>query len=552
MPKPISKAKKEIARKNAENTERQRLEAAPAKALKQEKMRQIEEQKWKAKMEADYLEYQKLEKLNNYKRIVRLNASRIVREYFTKLRNKIWSKKIDQIRKLAKSSSNQEIIMVSFMLSKYSQLVYYLFEVVENDEIMLCTSAYKNFILPVILSKSEKFKPSEYNSIFKTAGCQVVNVEDILDIFSNSHENKVIECISKENDIYRELFQNLTSQGFIKGVSSVMYQVLENAFKKGAKLHNLDITKFSENKGWGNFGALKYEISARNTYNRERNYEDEDYDEDYNEETEETKRRIRLTTGIRYTNGCNQCKGGNPYNLQFDIGFEIKSNMYSILYNNFHYTFVNIDDLFNQLLKESYIYDKPICQNCCKYNEVQSKISDVMSKLPGLMYDGYPEYEICHPMDLNNQEDYDGFDDDYEGLKPCINIKLPEVSAPSSWRLRKMQIIMREKYERVGQSFLTEIEYTARVPMFRRFMFWNPEKEVTIAFRNMQIAFLICQSILGGGRTLPDFICMYIYSFIIIPDMESGVIRHRDFNLGKLDNSKILEDFVNKVNFRAF
>ncbi len=310
----MSNAKKvEIARRNAANTAKQISEAAPAKALKQEKKRQIEEQKWKAKMEADYREYQKLEKRNdkirNYKRMVGLNTRRIVKEYLTKLRNKIWSEKIDQIRNLAKSSSTQEIIMVSFMLSKYSELVYYLFEVVENDKIMLCSSAYKNFILPVILSKSEIFKPTEYNTILKTAKWQVDNVEEILhNYFSNFRDKTVIKCISMANDTYRELIQNLTSEnpGFIKGVSSVMYQVLENAFKKGANLHNLDITKVSENKGWGNFGALEYEISARNMY-KQNHYEDdeEDDDDDYDDETEETKRRIRLTTGLRYTNGCN-------------------------------------------------------------------------------------------------------------------------------------------------------------------------------------------------------------------------------------------------------
>ena len=89
-----------------------------------------------------------------------------------------------------------------------------------------------------------------------------------------------------------------------------------------------------------------------------------------------------------------------------------------------------------------------------------------------------------------------------------------------------------------------------RVPIFCKFKLWIPESDVTIAFRNMQITFGLCQSILACR--LPKRLFSYIFSFIVIPDMDTDTDRHQDFNLGQLHNSIRIEEFVKNVKFCTF
>ena len=575
MSKQFSKAKKEkIAMKNKENTRIQRAAVANAKALKKEKQRLAEEQKLELEREVAYKEFQKAQKQEFTKRyyqgMVKQNTTYIVKAFVLKLQEKIWNKKIAEITKLAEYSSEKKIILVKFYTdqdySAHHKTFYIIFEVVEKDGFKLDLSIYKNYIFSKIVSTLNMFNPEYYQYIRESAHFEMATVYTILnEHFSYFDEKQVIKYISmRHNRVYENLIGEFSSE-FYQGVSSMLNECLKHTFEKCAITHNLDITKVSDYEG-KTVSAWYYQNRAEKLYNSYDINEYSDYDEDY-------YRIITFKTGIRYYNGCRQCNTKNWYNFTFHIGFDLKSKMHSIVYNKTHYTFVNMDDLFKQLLKEGAIYDKPICQNCYKKNDVDKEVAMVMSKLSGLMYIGEPNYAVKCPMELNNPYDSDY----YESPKECITIKLPEESSQCNERLNIIQIIKRSSYVKVEEPMpKNEYEgmrysayygrhnaprtqmvtkqfttYTARVPIFYRLKLWSPVSDVTIAFRNMLITFGLCNSMLLSYR-IPDHIFRYIFSFIMIPDMNTDLYSHKDYYLGQLDNSMFIKNFINKVNFREF
>ena len=551
-----NKKQKVIDRKNAENSRKQRLAAAPAKALQQEQRRQAEEKKCAEQTKAEYNK-------RVYKSRVYYNTIKIVKSFCSRIRNKIWDKKIANITKLA-GSSNKKLILLQFNTRKFGMLFYYIFEVEDKNGFRLDLSVYINYIFTTMFSTLKLFDANDYQYILKSAKCEMSNVDSILeDHFSSFDETQVIKCISLDNSIYNNLIREFTSE-FHQGVSSMLNESLLDAFKKCAKSHNLDITNVSNHEG-RTISAWYYQNRAKKLYIYYNEYDSDDYS-DKNRDSPQT-----FETGIRYYNGCSQCNVKNVYAFTFHIGFDPNIKRRSIVYKRIHYTVLNMDDLFTQLLKDESIYEKPICQNCCKHNEVQIEVSSIMSKLSGLMYVGKPKYAIKCPMELNNPYDSDY----YEDAKECITIKLPEESDPCNERFHKIQIIKSSSYVKVEEPISKSDEgynirnsyfgrynapnknmvikqitqYTARVTIFRKFVLWRPELDVTIAFRNMQIAFMLCQSVMAN--TFPDFIYRYIFSFIVIPYMDYNTNRNIEIKLGRLDNSKLIEDFVNKVNFRS-
>ena len=291
---------------------------------------------------------------------------------------------------------------------------------------------------------------------------------------------------------------------FYHGVSSMLNECLMHTFETCAKTHNLDITKVSEYEG-KTVSAWYYQNRAEKLYNinDSNEYEYSDNEEDYNE-------IITFKTGVRYYNGCSQCNTKNWYTFTFHIGFDLKSKLHSIVYNKTHYTFVNMDDLFTQLLKDGLIYEKPICQNCCKKNEVDKEVSFVMSKLSGLMYIGAPKYAVKCPMELNNPYDSDS----YESPKECIIITLPGRS------MNRIEIIKRSSYVKDNKPILEKDDEDLRYPAYY------------------------------GRHNAPCTQTKKIAQYTARV-MDTDADRHQDFELGRLVNTMLIEDFVRKVNFRS-
>lgn len=574
MPKQFSKAKKAaITKKNEENSAKQRHDVELAKAQKQEQRRQAEEQR-RQEEEKKRAEKQKAEaKERYYNTMVDLNTKKIVSAFVKRIREKIWMKKIAKITELA-GSSNKKVILVQFYTEECStrKSFYYIFEVEDKNGFQLDLSVYKNYIFTTMFSTSKLFDANDYQYILESAKCEMSNVDTILEEhFSSFDAKQVIKCISLDNSIYNNLVREFTSE-FHQGVSSMLNESLRDAFETCAKSHNLGITNVSNHKG-RTISAWYYQRRAKNLYTDSYNdYDSDDYSDEYLDSPQ------TFETGISYSNGCSQCNNKNLYAITFHIGFDPKTKRRSIVYKGNHYTVLNMDDLFTQLLKDGLIYENPICQNCCKHNEVQIEVSSIMSKLSGLMYVGEPEYRNKYPMPLNDSDSDSDYDYDYVEYehvkKECITIKLSEESDQCNEGLSEIQIIKNRTYVKVeepisksDEGYYTyntrnsysrrynaprtkmvikeNTEYTARVPIFRKFVLWRPEFNVTIAFRNMQIAFMLCQSMMA----IPYVISKYIFSFIIIPDMYTNT-RNLEFELGKLDNFKLIEDFVNKVNFR--
>jgi len=503
-----------------------------------------------------------------YKNLVQENTRCIVNSFVAKLRAKLWAKKIDQINNLAVSSSEKKVILVTFGTDRHyysrHKKFYIVFEIVEKDGFKLDLSVYKNYIFFKILPTLNICEPKDYSYILESVHFEICAVETILNSdFSYFDKMKVIKCISRKHIVYNDLIQEFRSK-FYKGVSFILTDCLKHTFEKCAKIYNIDITNVATGYLGKTVSAFYYQNRAQKLYN---SGTINDYSDDV-EVYDEDDIIITFKSGISYYNNCRQCNSLNEYGFSFHIGFDLKSKMHSIVYNRTHYTIVNIDELFIQLLKDGFIYDKPICQNCCKKNQVDQEVSMVMSKLPGLMYIGEPLYAVKSPLDLNH--------DRVENEKECITIRLPIESSNSMVYLNKIELIKRIGYEKVevpipnteGMRSYTYTncytglngspthmvakqitKYTARLPIFRKFILWSPASDVTIAFRNMQIAFVLCQSMMS--YRLPDHLYRYIFGFIMIPDMDTNVDRHQDFDLGFLDNSKLIEDFVNKVNFRS-
>ena len=543
MSKQISKAKKEnIDMKNEENTEKQRADVANAKALKKEQ-HQLAEEKGKLWFEVAWKNY---EKECYWKYIVHNNSARIVKTFVLKLREKIWREKVAE---LAKLSPKKKIIFInSFTTHKIygqSKTIYFIFEVVEKDGFKLDLSIYMNYICPKILST--------LNMNIIRSSCESTLDIILKQYFSKFDETQVFNYISLTNTVYKNLIDEFSSE-FYKSKSSSLDKCLINTFEKFIKTHNLDITKVSEYVG-KTITPLYYENLAKKLYHTD----EHDYDSyisniyNYNRDLHTFEPPITFEASISYFNSCRQCNSKNQYAHNFNIGFDIKNKMHFIVYNCMTYTIVNMDDLFKQLLTNGLIYDKPICQNCCKKNEVDNEVSMVMSKLLGLVYIGEPKYEVTYPMYLydNDYESNDSF-----GLEECITIKLQIESCQSQERFDKFQIIKTKSYiesvnyEEDEYEYEEITQYTARVPLYKYFELWTPVSDVTIAFRNMLITFGLCNRILTCR--IPDYIFRYIFSFIMIPNITSDAELYKDIQLKQLDNSKLIENFVNRLNFYDF
>lgn len=511
MSKLTNAHKERIAMKNEKNTAIQRAAAAPAKAIKKEIKRLAQEQKLKLELElereAAYKKYKKAITIRDWKNTVRYKSKCILTAYVAKLRKKIWDKKIVQITKLDKSSSNQKVILVKFYNESYSKKFYIIFPVVEKDSFKLDESIYKNYIFAKILSTLEIFNPNSYKDIIKSAEFETSNVKTILDNhFSDFDEIQVITCISMENYVYRNLIDNFSSK-FYLGVSSMLNECIKHTFEKCAKTHNLDITKVS-NCVYKPKSVWHYKICAGELYDTDYDSDDSDY-HDYRDHEEDYDKPITFYASINYFNGCSQCNSKNEYGQKFDIGFDLFSNMNSILYNHKHYTFVNMDDLFKELLKNGDIYDKHICHNCCKKNEVEQEVSSILSKLPGLVYIGNPEYKVG----------FINFDNDWDDYRKAeyISIKLPIASCQDIETYNEIKIIKTIDYLTVEEP-IPKDEYM---------------KNKNYGKYYYQDKCMVQKKITNYIARVPKF---YDKSY-------------QNFYLGQLDNSIHNKDFVNKMNF---
>lgn len=548
MSKFTNAQKANVARANAENTARQiaaNAGVASAKAQKKQQKREAAKQILIAQQRAKDLEEEKQkekeffekDKQRKRERDREFKVESIVNKFIVSIREAIWRRKVLKITKLAERSSKNNIICFRFNLFGYfrnspysSKTFYYVFEV-EEDGFSLDFSVYRNYIIPKIISESKMFNPKDYRRIFETAICVLDNVDSFLDddnYFGLFDDMKVIKCISFQNAKYRNLVEEFKSP-FYEGVISILAECLIHAFEKWVISNNLNITKVSK--------------SFCNQYDR-----------------------MRFNTGILYSIGCKQCTT-NSYEYQyFDIGFDPKSKMHSLLYKQEHYTIADFECLFRKLTSDGMINQKPICQECVEKNEIDQEMRYVALKLAGLVSID-ETYKVKVPMGISPFSD--------ESMKPCIVMTtIPELLGVEKY-FQNIEIILNISFNR-DQDYLFDdddderhyntydslhypltkrvinkktTKYMARVPTFDRLILWRPYADVTIAFQRMQIAFILCQSMTAYG--LPDEIYRYIFSFLVIPDMDSRVICNRYFDLGKLDNPKLIKKFIDFVNFRV-
>ena len=531
--------------KNEENTKKQRAVVANAKALKKEQQRLAEEQKLKLEREVAYKEFQKAQEQkfikSYYQRMVHQNTTRIVKAFVLNLQEKIWMKKVAELSKL---SPKKKIACLKFTIDYYQQCktIYIIFEVEKKCGFTLDLSIYRNYLFPKILSTLNIINPEFYKDILFRTGLCTNTVDEILEqYFQFCDTTEVINYISLTDTVYKNLIDEFSSE-FYKSAISSLNKCLINTIEKCAKTHKLDITKVSEYEGKGKkLTSLHYKNLASNLYITHNDYYI--YNDKYEDEDDYRKHFKTLKTGVQYYQGCYQCNTEKRYAITFHNGFDPKRKMYSIVYNNIHYTCVNINNLFKQLLEEGFINDKPICENCCKKNEVDKEVSMVMvmSKLSGLVYIREPKYEFTYLMNLNKD------DMDRNPIIECVTITLPIKSCDDyddddyDQEFNKIQIIKQKHF-----FDSKNIEYFARVPYYNQYELWTPVSDVTISFRKMLITFCLCNSL---SYRIPDHIVRYIFSFIMIPNITSDPYWHKDIDLKQLDNSKLIEKFVNSLNF---
>jgi hypothetical protein len=288
----------------------------------------------------------------------------------------------------------------------------------------------------------------------------------------------------------------------------------------------INITDITDNTSGIERNIRYYSDIADKFWNSEYSYSD---DYNYSDEDEDTKTYFKIS--IQYHRKCSQCDIKNIYTLTFDIGYEYKSETYSIVYRDIHYTIFDIDALFAKLLNDELIYDNPICQMCCKKNEIEEELNNLTLTL------------------YNSGLDFSGKSYEKHVKKLYLVIALSKNKNNDAEYVSK-NIVKIFKYKGIYDSSKNAHTYKAIVPLIREFQYWSPYVDVTNSFRRMQIAFIIvCQKYLPVK--LPDDICTHIFTFIIIPNIKSGVYGYKEV---KLDFTKPeqISSFVRNVNFLTF
>ena len=511
MPTLSNKQRKNIARKNKENTEKQNKGATVDSIEKKAEKKKARNAKKKANRQAKYEKESQAEleaKIREYKekREREYEIKAIKKAFLNVLQTEIWEKKKSQI-----STFRNGAVIIRFYREKYfsgNRKEYcFVFEVEAKDGFMLDSSVYKNYIFRKILSTSLGFKSEELEYIFNRAQVEFVK-DSLLDVFKKFDNMKVIICFSLRDFIYNKLVGEFTSE-HSNEVSSVQAQLL--------------ICRLKEL-----FKSIKIDITNVNNYN----YSDE----------EDTKKYFKIS--IQYLRGCSQCDVKNIYTLTFNVGYEYKSGIYSIVYRGVHYTIFNIDELFKTLLEDGSIYKNPICQMCCKKNEMKKELDMITSTLcnSGLDF-SVIKRKVKTPINLCSAN--------FKGKKEvCFVVALSENNGNNNVVDDNFEYEYKNTVEIVKTNDCQNATYKAIVPLCRRFMFWRPYADVTNSFRRMRIAFIIvCQKYLPVK--LPDDICTHIFTFMIIPNMKSGIYGYKEVKLDFTKPEKIAS-FVKNVNFLTF
>lgn len=511
MPTLSNKQRKDIARKNKENTEKQNKGATVDSIEKKAEKKEAKNARKKANREDRYekerqAEFEAKKIAYEEKRRREYEIKAIKKAFLNVLQTEIWKKKKSQI-----STFRNGAVIIRFYREKYfsgNRKEYcFVFEVEAKDGFMLDLSVYKNYIFRKILSTSLGFKSEELEYIFNRAQVEFVK-DSLLDEFKKFDDRKVIKCFSLRDLIYKKLVGEFTSE-YSNGVSSDQAQLL--------------ICRFKEL-----FKSIKIDITNVNDYN----YSDE----------EDTIKYFNFS--IQYLRGCSQCDVKNIYTLTFDVGYEYKSGIYSIVYRGVHYTIFNIDELFKTLLEDGSIYKNPICQMCCKKNEMKKELDMITSTLCNLDFSDIKR-KVKTPIN---------FCSDNFKIKEqvCFVITLTENNDNKD--CNKVDDNFEYEYKNTVEIVKTNdcqnATYKAIVPLFRSFQYWRPYADVTNSFRRMQIAFIIvCQKYLPVK--LPDDICTHIFTFMIIPNMKSGIYGYKEVKLDFTKPEKIAS-FVRNVNFLTF
>ena len=548
MPTLSNKQRKNIARKNKENTEKQNKGATVDSIEKKAEKKKARNAKKKANRQAKYEKESQAEleaKIREYKekREREYEIKAIKKAFLNVLQTEIWEKKKSQI-----STFRNGAVIIRFYREKYfsgNRKEYcFVFEVEAKDGFMLDSSVYKNYIFRKILSTSLGFKSEELEYIFNRAQVEFVK-DSLLDVFKKFDNMKVIICFSLRDFIYNKLVGEFTSE-HSNEVSSVQAQLLICRLKEFFKSQNLNITNVAENTsgigierntGYYNDIAKRFE-NSQDSYLNDNNYSDEE------EEEEEEDKKKDFNFIIQYLRGCSQCDVKNIYTLTFDVGYEYKSGIYSIVYRGVHYTIFNIDELFKTLLEDGSIYKNPICQMCCKKNEMKKELDMITSTLcnSGLDF-SVIKRKVKTPINLCSAN--------FKGKKEvCFVVALSENNGNNNVVDDNFEYEYKNTVDIVKTNDFQNATYKAIVPLCRRFMFWRPYADVTNSFRRMRIAFIIvCQKYLPVK--LPDDICTHIFTFMIIPNMKSGIYGYKEVKLDFTKPEKIAS-FVKNVNFLTF
>ena len=530
-----NKQKAEINKKNKKNTEKQTANATTEDSIqKQKAKKEAKNARKKDNRKARYEKYKKerdaemkAELIAYEERRRREYEEEAIKKAFEKaFQTEIWNENKSQIDSFPNKGV---VVIIEFCRAKNShdcKEYYFVFEVEDENEngFMLDLSVYKNYIFRKILSTSLEFKFEELEHIFKSAHIKFSNVQYILDNeFKNFNVSKVIRPFSLKDSIYKKLISEFTSK-YYKGVILAQTQLLICKIKDCFKLMRINITDVTDNTSGIERNIRYYSDIADKFLNSEDSYLD-----DYDYSDEDTKTYFKIS--IQYHRGCSQCDIKNIYTLTFDIGYEYKSETYSIVYRDIHYTIFDIDALFAKLLNDKLIYDNPICQMCCKKNEIEEELNNLASKL------------------YNSGLDFIGKSYEKYARKPCLVITLSKNKNNDVEYVCKNAVKL-FKYNENYNSSKNAHTNKATVPLIREFQYWSPYADVTNSFRRMQIAFIIvCQKYLPVK--LPDDICTHIFTFIIIPNMKSGVCGYKEV---KLDFTKPeqISSFVRNVNFLTF
>ena len=539
MPTLSNKQKAEIDLKNKENTEKQNKGATVDSIEKKAEKKEAKNARKKANREDRYekerqAEFEAKKIAYEEKRRREYEIKAIKEAFFNVLQTEIWEKKKSQI-----STFRNGAVIIRFYREKYyssNRKEYcFVFEVKDKDKdgFMLDLSVYKNYIFRKILSTSLGFKSEELEYIFNRAQVEFVK-NSLLDEFKKFDDRKVIICFSLRDLIYKKLVGEFTSE-YSNGVSSDQAQLLICRFKEFFE-SKIDITNVAKNTSGIERNTGYYSDIAKRFENSQ-----DSYLNDYNYSDEEDTIKY-FNFSIQYLRGCSQCDVKNIYTLTFDVGYEYKSGIYSIVCRGVHYTIFNIDELFKTLLEDGSIYKNPICQMCCKKNEMKKELDMITSTLCNLDFSDIKR-KVKTPIN---------FCSDNFKIKEqvCFVITLTENNDNNNVVDDNFEYEYKNTVEIVKTNDCQNATYKAIVPLCRRFMFWRPYADVTNSFRRMRIAFIIvCQKYLPVK--LPDDICTHIFTFMIIPNMKSGIYGYKEVKLDFTKPEKIAS-FVRNVNFLTF